>query len=134
MFGREYPFEKAYPDVDEITVEYKEVGHMLKDYQKQSNSMSKVQMTRVLPCHNVSCKNGGFHIDEIIRNMNAKKQTSKADGVMCSGTEPTMKRECLFPKTTYGAIVRDVFESGCQDPRPYAEIHERRRWWFVART
>lgn len=41
MFGTPAPFAEAFPTVEEITVEYKENGYMLRPFQKRSGTYTK---------------------------------------------------------------------------------------------
>lgn len=100
MFATPVPFDEAFPTIDEITVGYKENGYMLHPYQKSSGTFTKDHIAPSLPCHNVSCKRGGFSLERVIRDMVRKKQTTLETTIGCKGDEGSPKgrrrgRDCM---------------------------------------
>jgi hypothetical protein len=100
MFVQKVPFDEAYPTIDDITVEFKENGYMLHPHQKRSGSFSKENLVPSMPCSNVSCKQGGFSLEPVIRNMVRNKQTTLEETVGCKGHEGSPKgrrrgRDCM---------------------------------------
>lgn len=100
MFVTPVPFDEAFPTVEEITVEYKENGYMLHPYQKSSGTYTKETLVPKRDCNNISCKQGGFSIESVIRKMVLIKQTKLETAIGCKGHEGSPKgrrrgRDCM---------------------------------------
>jgi hypothetical protein len=97
VFGREMSFEKAFPNLEDIIVEYKQ-------YKFLSPAASGEDLPRrhsirrdggQIVCDNPACSNGGFRIDSVINDSDAEDKTGT---MSCSGHEKMgqgQKRSCL---------------------------------------
>jgi hypothetical protein len=91
MFGTPVPFDEAYPTVENITVKYRENGYMIRPYFKGLRTYTKEDLAPSTSCNNISCKQGGFSIQSVIREMVREKQTTLNTTIGCKGHEGSPK-------------------------------------------
>ena len=98
MFSNPVPFEKAYPEVENISVNVKEAGYMLK--RENTFTLTKNNIYPNFSCSNISCKQGGISIERLIRDMIRNKETEINTQLGCKGHEGSPKgrrrgRDCM---------------------------------------
>src|SRR5215211_4829512 len=87
MFFPKVFFDEASPTVEEITIEFKETGYMLRPHQKRSGTYTKANLEPLMSCDNISSKQGGFRLEPVINKMALNKQTTLETTVGCKGHE-----------------------------------------------
>lgn len=92
VFGSKTTFDKAFPEVELISVKVKEL-----EYSKLVNEVllsEKSTIPEYINCHNPLCNKGGFHLMDIVREMNRKKETETKGHKLCIGNE-RKGRDCM---------------------------------------
>jgi hypothetical protein len=89
VFGREAPFDEAFPEIENVEARIEEFNSNWKSYfnKKRSNPPSEH-----VECHNPLCQSGGFYIGEILRDMVLKRETHRKGTTMCAGRERMARR------------------------------------------
>lgn len=105
FLGKKCHFEEAFPEVDTIKIDYTE--SQIGGFSKASDGdmgrrviNDKHSICEYLPCHNLYCCNGGFHIGPIIYDMVRNRKETSAGEYVCQGDEGSPKgrkiyRRCL---------------------------------------
>ena len=97
VFAEKVGFDKAFPEIESITVEVNEskagMGGTTRTYTKSS-------LGEYIDCSNSLCYNGGFSVGSIIREMVRKRETAAEGSEVCRGYEGSPKgrrkyRDCL---------------------------------------
>ena len=86
-------FKEAFPEVEDIDVLCVEEGPNVSQFTNKSEFDSKNLKFRPFKCSNKSCKNGGFDIGKVVREMIRNREKNKETFVGCSGSEYTRGRE-----------------------------------------
>jgi hypothetical protein len=89
MFGTKVNFDEAFPTIEDITVEVKEAGYMLK--RKSTSTYTKEYLVPSFECNNISCKQGGVSIERVLREMVRNKQAEREEIMSCKGHEGSPK-------------------------------------------
>lgn len=97
MFSNKTTFEKAFPEIEKISVKVKESGKGI--YRSfQSSYYEKKSLGEYINCNNSFCYNGGFNIGEIIRKMGWNRETEKEGSAICQGHEGSPKGRRIYGK------------------------------------
>ncbi len=99
VFGYQTTFEQAYPDLEDVIVEYKQ--YMMGSPAGQGKDLPERHSIRnsggVIPCDNSLCNNGGFEVDlripEVLSSSDDKPKSMKCSGHEKMGRGQT--RSCL---------------------------------------
>lgn len=97
VFGREMSFEKAYPDLEDIVVEFKQ--YKLLSPGASGDDVPVRHSIRMeggrIPCDNPACINGGYRIDSLKPDSDAGNKTGT---ISCGGHENMglQKRSCFW--------------------------------------
>lgn len=92
VFGKEMPFEEIFPAVNNITLKVTEFDNLAfpkkEDHLYNRNNINEFKV----PCHNASCRNGGFYIEDILFEMVSNKESQREIRGSCEGLAG--KRRC----------------------------------------
>ena len=101
IFNQKTTFEKAFPEIEKISVEVNESGEGV--YRGYGLShYGKHNIGEFINCKNPKCYNGGFNIGDIIRGLYFRKDTEATGSAYCQGKEGTPKG-----RRTYGDCEND---------------------------
>jgi hypothetical protein len=95
LFSRKGTFEEAFPEIDEVVVEFEEHGHVPRAYQHK-RKYTKDNLGEYIDCSNPPCYDGGFSIGRILREMVAKRQTKLETTKCCQGNEASPKGKRIY--------------------------------------
>ena len=79
VFGQPVSFEKAFPQIAEVTVRTSSFGKPAGIYTRENFP------GEFIPCRESLCFRGGFQIGSILHEMVAARQTSRKDSTICRG-------------------------------------------------
>ena len=96
VFSSKTTFEKAFPQIKDISVVVTEMGTGVRG--NYSRSYNKHYLSEYINCSNSLCYNGGFSIGSIIRDMVYKKEIDKEGSEMCQGNEGSPKGRRIYRK------------------------------------
>lgn len=85
VFGTKTKFEKAFPEIENITIEVIETGLYIND--SRISHYNKTNTSEYVNCTNPMCYKGGFNLCNIIRDMIFKKDTERVGSAECQGNE-----------------------------------------------
>jgi hypothetical protein len=88
-------FEKAFPDIEKISIEVNEKGKGIKGELGRS-LYGKSSISEYINCKNTKCFNGGFRIGEVIRSLYFNRETEAKGNCVCQGREGTPKGRRLY--------------------------------------
>jgi hypothetical protein len=77
------PFDEAFPDIDDISVEYSELS-LTKTH--RTGCWSKGSLMEYVPCGESGCRAGGYAIGSSIHEMRSERTTVKKFFLRCPGT------------------------------------------------
>lgn len=89
LAGQKVSFDKAFPMIDDVTVEVKERGKGV--FLDGISRYKKGFIGEYIDCSNSLCYNGGFSIGHILREMIDQKQTDLETSKSCQGYEGSPK-------------------------------------------
>ncbi|OQA71765.1 MAG: hypothetical protein BWY33_01951 [Candidatus Dependentiae bacterium ADurb.Bin246] len=97
VFSKKVGFEKAFPNIEDITVEVEETGEgVYRGVNKYT--YKKGDIGEFVDCSNSFCYGGGISIGSILREMVLKKET-QFDGMrFCKGNEGSPKGKKIYRK------------------------------------
>jgi len=97
VFATKTTFEKAFPQIKDISVEITESGVGV--YHGHGTShYNKHNLGEYINCSNSLCYNGGFSIGTIIREMVYKKEQEREGTAICQGNEGSPKGRRIYRK------------------------------------
>ena len=97
VFATKTTFEKAFPEIKDISVEVKETGRGTYNGSRTSH-YSNSNIGEYVNRSNSMCYNGGFRLGGIIREMVYKKETVREGSAMCQGNEGSPKGRKIYRK------------------------------------
>jgi len=97
VFATKTTFEKAFPEIEKISVEVTESGYGVYSNFRTSH-YSNHNIAEYINCSNSSCYNGGFSIGTIIREMSYRKETEREGTAICQGNEGSPKGRRIYRK------------------------------------
>lgn len=90
IFTQKTTFEKAFPEIENISVTVNETGEG--PYRGSGTSQyGKTSIGEFINCKNTKCYNGGFNIGDVIRELVFKKETESEGTAFCQGYEGSPK-------------------------------------------
>lgn len=105
VFAEKTTFEKAFPEIEDITVVVRETGHGVSEWNKE-RAFGKRSIEEYVDCSNSLCYNGGFSLGEIIRRMVRDKLTELETTKICQGNEGSPKGRRIYRKCMNGFHVK----------------------------
>ncbi len=98
VFADKVSFDEAFPEIEDVVVEVKEPGNILRRESKGIHR--KPYLGEYIDCSNPLCHNGGFSIGTILREMVRDRQTELETYKICQGAEGSRKgrrkyRDCM---------------------------------------
>ena len=100
LFSQKASFDKAFPEIQDLTVEVDELGRGITEYNRKSIYTKKYFPGEYINCSNPLCYNGGFSIGSILRNMVKNKQLELETSELCQGNEGSPKGRRIYGKCT----------------------------------
>lgn len=91
FFGQKVDFDKAFPQIKDLTVEVIEYGDGIYNSQSKSIYNRGNLPGEYVNCSNPLCYNGGFSLGGILREMVRNKQTILETSKSCKGYEGSPK-------------------------------------------
>ena len=85
-------FEQAFPQIEDVTMEVREVGHMARHTEPSLIGKTSL-VSGLLDCSNPSCRKGGFALRHILYEMVRDGKSELETGKKCQGQETG--RACL---------------------------------------
>jgi hypothetical protein len=98
VFSEKVGFDKAFPEIEDLTVKVKEIGHGVSDWNEESNYRKQYFPGEFINCRNPLCYNGGFSIGSILRDMVRNGQTEFETSKLCQGNEGSAKGGRIYRK------------------------------------
>lgn len=97
LFGELKKLSEAFPEIDDIKIEYHENGVGIHKFSGNYNEqptyvIDKQGVREKLRCANPLCNNGGYSIGDIIRDMVRERKTFSEFNISCTGHEGSSKR------------------------------------------
>jgi len=102
FFGSLGTFGEAFPQLEDITVEWTESGDNVYHYplspgRQYEYKVSMKEYGGLIGCSNKMCKQGGFEIDRIAHDMLRNKEAVKEDSKTCVGREGSPRSRACNP-------------------------------------
>jgi hypothetical protein len=91
FFGQRTDFSGAFPMIDEINVEIEESGSGVAEWNKKSHYSKSTLTNEYIRCSNPRCRNGGFSLESIIREMFFTGKLIFETSTLCEGYEGSPK-------------------------------------------
>ncbi|MGO8835884.1 MAG: hypothetical protein ACLQAH_01245 [Limisphaerales bacterium] len=95
VMGTKTTFENAFPEIEQCTVEVKEQGHNVPEWDKVRTVRNPGQY---INCHNKLCYGGGFDVGWTIHEMVGKRETERSGSTLCQGNEASAKGRRIYKK------------------------------------
>lgn len=95
VFTERVHFERAFPEIDEISVEVGQSKYGNRDSIKTSY-YSKDNLEEYIDCTNPICYNGGIRIGKILRNIVKERHTYYEGNQLCQGNEGSPKGRRIY--------------------------------------
>ena len=89
VFSEKTTFEKAFPEIETVNVEYTETSYVGKN--QGTLTRTEKNLGEYINCTNPLCYNGGFSIGQILRDMVRKKEVHWEGSKICQGYEGSPK-------------------------------------------
>ena len=104
-FSKKVSFEKAFPEIDDFTIEVSESKDAIWGEKGRTRKFTKDnQPSEYFDCSNPACYSGGVSLGEILRQMVSNKTTEETVTQKCKGYEGSPKghrryRSCMHSFT-----------------------------------
>lgn len=96
VFSKKVEFEKAFPDIEDITVEIEEKGEDV--YGSNKYMYKKNNISQFVNCSNSLCYGGGINIGRILRQMTENREIQFNGIKFCQGNETSPKGKKIYRK------------------------------------
>lgn len=86
----ERSFEDAFPELADVILEYRAArpgGAFASDRPRPTTRISLRNRGPIMHCLNPTCRDGGYDVTTIVREMLAQQETEREGRVMCGGRE-----------------------------------------------
>lgn len=108
VFGTLVRFEEAFPQLEDVVLEYVETGNGVYSWNKptpQNKYVNKVSMKEyggVIRCSNGLCRQGGYELDRVVYEMLRTGKTVGEGSTICAGSEGSPKLRRVYRKCYNG--------------------------------
>jgi site-specific DNA-adenine methylase len=95
------PFEKVFPDLEDVKIEYTETGdfeYFDPRYQSRTKIHSVKSQGGLIRCSNPSCRQGGYEMDFDIHDMIREGVSERSGHKICAGSEGSPKLRRIYRK------------------------------------
>lgn len=96
FFVNKVDFDKAFPEIEELSVEVEETGKGITKSISRSIYTKDTLPGEYIDCSNPLCYRGGFSIGSILREMIRNKQTESEIEKFCKGKEGSPKGRRIY--------------------------------------